>query len=48
MRDPCRELFSELKILTFPSLYIYQIIILLTRIVNYTLQMTQFATIILD
>jgi len=31
MRDPCRELFIELKILTFPSLYIYQLIMFVNK-----------------
>ena len=31
MRYPCRELFIELKILTFPSLYIYQLIMFVNK-----------------
>jgi len=31
MRDPCRKLFIELKILTFPSLYIYQLIMFVNK-----------------
>jgi len=31
MSDPCRKLFIELKILTFPSLYIYQLIMFVNK-----------------
>ena len=31
MRDPCRKLFIELKILTFLSLYIYQLIMFVNK-----------------